>query len=425
MRWLPIGHRSSTPRAVAGAMGLATCLATKHATKHAATLAATCAALALAVPALAASEIAAASTGSAESRAAIVATGVAQVTGLAISPLLVLVAIGGYDYFSAGGPDASAGGLPLHANPWLLVPCALVLALTIAKKFASPAIPLPIRKMLDAAEYLEAKLSALVAAGVLLPTILSTVAAAAGSDPAGMAAPQAAFVGGALGGWLLALPLLAVFAAVWITFHAVDALIVLSPFAIVDAALVTARAALLALIGAALLVSPWLALVVVAPVVVVAFLVAGWCVRLDLFAFVLAKDVLFRRSGDVEGARTAPRAFLAARGHGAPIRTMGHVEPADDAVRFTYRPFFVLPARTLVIPCERAELVRGMLWSNLGSAGRRPVVALPPRYNRHAELISTRFRAVVRAGLLRRSWSGIRDAFAGVVVPASSTGADG
>ncbi|MFM1868314.1 MAG: hypothetical protein RL591_1722, partial [Planctomycetota bacterium] len=105
-----------------------------------------------------------------ESRAVTVATGIAQITGLAISPLLVLVAIGWSDYATLGTSAAA----PLHANPWFLVPCSIVLALALLKKCASPAIPLPIRKLLDAGEYLEAKLAALIAAGVLLPTIIST-----------------------------------------------------------------------------------------------------------------------------------------------------------------------------------------------------------------------------------------------------------
>jgi hypothetical protein len=42
---------------------------------------------------------------------------------------------------------------------------------------------------------------------------------------------------------------LVVFAAVWITFHAVDALIVLSPFALIDTLLVALRASVLAMLG--------------------------------------------------------------------------------------------------------------------------------------------------------------------------------
>ena len=121
--------------------------------------------------------VAAAPAISGESRAAVISTGVAQVTGLAISPLLVLVAIGLADFFRLGGFSAESGTLPLHANPWLLIPCATLLLGLGLKKFASPMIPLPLRKVLDACEYFEAKLSALVAAGILLPSIITTMAA--------------------------------------------------------------------------------------------------------------------------------------------------------------------------------------------------------------------------------------------------------
>ena len=134
--------------------------------------------------------VAAAPAISGESRAAVISTGVAQVTGLAISPLLVLVAIGLADFFRLGGFSAESGTLPLHANPWLLIPCATLLLGLGLKKFASPMIPLPLRKVLDACEYFEAKLSALVAAGILLPSIITTMAAVsmAPSDPTNTAA---------------------------------------------------------------------------------------------------------------------------------------------------------------------------------------------------------------------------------------------
>ncbi|MFZ9880507.1 MAG: hypothetical protein ACO3QC_03795, partial [Phycisphaerales bacterium] len=145
-------------------------------------------ALACASASLAAQAAPVLGTSTPEARAMTIATAAAQITGLAISPLLVLVAIGLGDFFALGGFQAAPGTLPLHANPWLLGPCAAVLVLVGMKKFLSAAMPLPLRKLLDAAEYFEAKLSALVAAGVLLPTVVSAVAAAPPFDtPAGAA----------------------------------------------------------------------------------------------------------------------------------------------------------------------------------------------------------------------------------------------
>lgn len=355
-----------------------------------------------------------------------IATAAAQITGLAISPLLVLVAIGLGDFFALGGFQAAPGTLPLHANPWLLGPCAAVLVLVGMKKFLSPAMPLPLRKLLDAAEYFEAKLSALVAAGVLLPTVVSAVAAATTFDtPAGAAT---ASLGAAWGGYVLAIPaVLVLYGCVWIMFHMVDALVVLSPFAVVDAILVTTRLALLALIGAALLVSPYLACALCLPIIVVACLVAGWCVRLDLFVLAVAGDLLLRRSRHAHADRGPLRAFLAARGHGAPVRTMGHAEPlADGGIAFSYHPFFVLPAKRLVLASRRTVLVHGLVWSTLrDDAARRGLVSLPPRYQPHHEIVAQRFAAATREGAARRGFRGIRAAISAILSPDATPEAAG
>ena len=347
---------------------------------------------------------AALSTGGTESRAAIVATGIAQLTGLAISPLLVLVAIGWTDYALV----AADGALPLHANPWFLIPCSVALALALLKKSASPAIPLPVRKLLDAAEYLEAKLSALVAAGVLLPTIVGTMSGAVGGDAAG--AQTAGFTGEWATLLWLAPAMLVLFGAVWITFHAVDALIVLSPFALLDTALALGRFLVLAVIGLALVVSPFLALALCAPIILACLLVAGWCVRLDLFALCVAKDILGSLISAPAADLARPRAFLARRGLGAPIRTMGHAEPDAADVRFTYRPFFVLPRRTLVIPARSPEIVHGAVWPTLveGAQGRG-IVSFPPRYRARAAELADRFGARLRDGRIRAGFRRLRE----------------
>lgn len=283
----------------------------------------------------------------------------------------------------------------------------------LAKKLATPAIPLPIRKLLDAAEYLEAKLSALVAAGVLVPTIVTTMSAASGADgdPA-----QTAGIASSWGTFAVLVPLgLILFGAVWLTFHVVDALIVLSPFAVIDMALSGARIAVLALVGAALLISPFLALLLCAPIIVLSLVFAGWCVRLDLFALTVATDLLLRRSRSTDP--DAPlRGFLASRGLGAPIRTMGHLEPAAEGLAFRYRPFFVLPRRTIELAPGRSVLVRGAIWTTVRDDGvQRSLVALAPRYAPHHEVVARRLRAATRDGVLRGTWRTIREAVGAIL----------
>lgn len=359
-----------------------------------------------------------------EGDAAVLAAGVAQVTGLAISPLLVLVGLGWYDFLRVGGFSAETGALPLHANPWILLPFTTILVCVALKKFTSPAIPLPLRKVLDAAEYFEAKFSALVAAGLLLPTIVGAMAAvgSATATDGALADPtvSAALGGGPLLSVLFGVGAVAIFLCVWITFHAVDALVVLSPFAILDAMLVALRSAILGLLGVALLVSPFLALVVAIPLIVFSFLVAGWCVRLDLFALVTAADLLGRRTGDPQAPA---RSFLARRGLGAPIRTMGRAEPTESGIRFTYRPLFILPARSIEIASPDPVLVRGALWSTLSDTpAGRAVLSFPPRYNRAAAALAARFGAAEREGFLRARWRSVRVAIGSILESDPTTG---
>ena len=361
-------------------------------------------------------------TSGAESRSAVVAEGIAQITGLAISPLLVLVGLGWYDFAQLGGSAATVA-LPLHANPWLLMPCTAVLALALSKKILAPAIPLPIRKVLDAAEYLEAKLSALVAAGVLLPTIIATMAAATEPDPSTGAqiAGLSAMLGGASSeAWILYALLvpaaIAIFLSVWISFHVIDALIVLSPFAIVDTILVALRGSVLGILALAFFISPFVALALCLPLIGLSFLFAGWCVRLDLFALCVATDLLFTREMTAHMPPKPARTFLAARGYGAPIRTMGYVEPVLRGVRFTYRPLFVLPKRTLELDVTHPTLVCGAIWSTLcDGQTTRGVVAFPPRYSSNAKRIADCFSATLRESFLLRKWRGLRGALATIL----------
>jgi hypothetical protein len=346
-----------------------------------------------------------------ESDAAVISAGVAKTTGLAISPLLVLVALGWYDFLRVGGFDAAPGALPIHANPWILIPFTVILGCVIAKKFASPAVPLPIRKMLDAAEYVEAKFSALIAAGLLLPTIVGAMAAAAGGDaPANT--QVASLVPDPVIYALILVAVVGIFVSVWITFHVIDALIVLSPFAIVDAALVALRGSVLAILGLGLLISPFLGLALAVPLIVASVFFAGWCIRLDLFALVTAGDILFRRAAD---PYRPARVFVAARGYGAPIRTMGHAVPSARGARFSYRPMFVFPRRTIDLPYSRPVLVRGAIWSTMrDDASGRALFACPPRFNRVAASFAAHFGAVERDGFLRRGWRELRTFFSAI-----------
>src|SRR5688572_4678107 len=81
-----------------------------------------------------------------------------QVTGIAISPLLGVSAVGAYRYFQADTPEEKAA-LPWFASPsfWLLG--ALIVAATALKDGFGATLPPGWKKPLDIAETIENKVS--------------------------------------------------------------------------------------------------------------------------------------------------------------------------------------------------------------------------------------------------------------------------
>src|SRR6478736_176741 len=95
-----------------------------------------------------------------------------QVTGVAISPLLGVSAIGAYRWVQASTPEEKAR-LPWYSSPafWL---CGLLLVGAVAAKdVAGATLPPGWKKPLDIADTFENKISGLVAAGAVIPSLVS------------------------------------------------------------------------------------------------------------------------------------------------------------------------------------------------------------------------------------------------------------
>jgi len=98
---------------------------------------------------------------------------VSLITGVAISPLLGVGAVGAYDYFKAGSPEERAK-LPWFANPWFWVPALLLVGVCFLKDAAGATVlPTALKKPLDVAETVEHKISGLVATGAFVPIAAS------------------------------------------------------------------------------------------------------------------------------------------------------------------------------------------------------------------------------------------------------------
>jgi hypothetical protein len=277
-------------------------------------------------------------------------------------------------------------------------------------------------------ETLENKASGLVAAGAVVPfTMASLSQLVLSADPAGTALSHSGTATIAVGmidwSWLLNLlttPLgVAIFAVVWLASHAINALILLSPWGAIDAVLKGARTALLGLITLTAALDPWVSAALSLGVILVAYLVAGWAFRLTVFGTIFSWDFLSFRRLRFRVVATGENAVFSSntlRKHGVPMRTYGRLATAgvSGGHTFRYRPWLVWPERSLVVPLGDAAVGKGLFFSTLQD-GERTACVLPPRYHGHEEAFAHAYAlsgGVREAGLLK-AWGALRELFGG------------
>src|SRR5687768_9124584 len=284
------------------------------------------------------------------------AQALSTITGVAISPLLGVSAVGAWHYFRA---DASQrANLAWYAQPWFWVTGLLIVALVFAKDVFGAALPPGWKKPFDVAELIENKLSALVVAGAFVPLFAAVFEPLQSSSLAsmGFAAADASSIYN-----VLVMPFaIAVFVVVFLASHAINILIILSPWGVIDAGLKAARTALLSLLTLVSFINPWLGAIFSVLVIIVAWFIAGWSFRLMVFGSIFSWDFVTLRRTRCQPEGTEHRAFTARRIERTPIRSCGKlVKTASGSFEFQYRPWLVLPKRIVKLPSgQLAEIGR-------------------------------------------------------------------
>jgi hypothetical protein len=350
-----------------------------------------------------------------------------QITGIAISPLLGVGAVGAYKWFSAH-TDQEKAALPWFANPVFWFPClALVVACAFKDSFGTM-IPPGLKKPFDALETAENKLTGLVTAGAVVPELVNSMSKALVT-----AAPSGAVGDPHLGGlamihlgamdfsWLLDIAMVplavAIFAVVWLASHTINVLILLSPWGAVDAALKAARTSLLGLLTITAWIDPRAAAVLSLFIIIFAYLIAGWSFRLTVFGMSFCWDFFTRRRTRFQLEANDNKVFTAREVGGVPVRTYGRLhQEADGSLVLRFRPWLVLPPRELKIPREGLVAGRGVFYSevlgpDLKSGGLKALLLLPPRYLGHEEAVVRLYRLDGTCDVgLRRAWAWLREA---------------
>jgi hypothetical protein len=363
-----------------------------------------------------------------------VATALTTVTGIAISPLLGTAGYGAYQWMVAKD-DATRERLPWYAQPKFWLPALILVGVVAAKDSLGTVLPPGAKKPLDVLEAIENKMSGLIAAGAVIPFAMDylskaiveqSAAVSVVASPTGFALlPLGAFSFS----WLLnilTVPFgIAVFAVVWMASHAINVLILLSPWGAIDAALKASRTALLGLLVLTATINPWVGALLSLVVIVIAYFVAGWAFRLTIFGTIFCWDFLTLRRHRFVPPENDNKMFAGPELPGVPVRSYGRlVQRTEGGLEFVYRPWLVLAPRMARVDVTPAALSvgRGLFFSDIEATGDRTLFSLPPRYRGHEETVARAYAmgGGVRPAGLRKAWGALREMVGGraLAVPA-------
>jgi len=369
-----------------------------------------------------------AAKGTDHSPVASLATAVTTVTGIAISPLLGTGAYGAYQWMAASD-DAARAKLPWYAQWSFFGPALLLVGACAAKDAFGAVVPPGLKKPLDVLETIENKATGLVAAGAVVPFTMSAVSSmllggkvgaveGTGMATDGLAMIQVGAMDFSAVLSVLTVPFgLAMFAVVWMASHAINVLILVSPWGAIDAALKGMRTALLGLLTLSATINPWLGAALSVVVIVIAYLVAGWAFRLTVFGTVFSWDFFTRRSARFSPKENDNLMFAGGDLPGVPLRTYGRlVQRTEGGLEFFYHPWFWMPVRKAKVPVGSAQMAigRGLFFSTVMVPDAGTLFLLPPRYRGHEDVLVRAYQlgGGIREAGLRKAWSGLRELLA-------------
>ena len=251
------------------------------------------------------------------------ANAISVITGAAISPLLGVSAVGAWKYFHAATPQERAR-LPWFAQRWFWIPAFVLVTACFLKDTLGLAAPRLLKKPLDVADTIGHKINGLIAAGAFVP-LIAAVFQSAGPDaslPSSngfLAAIDFSWLGNSI---MVPVAMFAFF-IVFLASNAVNVLILLSPFAIVDAALKGFRLFVLLTVTATAFANPWLGAAWALVIIAIAYFIAGWSFRLSHFGLVFVWDFTTLRRRRFVPDKASNRMFLARQLSKVPARTYG------------------------------------------------------------------------------------------------------
>ena len=351
-----------------------------------------------------------------------IANTLSTITGVAISPLFGVSAVGCYQYMKCDGDQEKIARLPWFASPLFWFPGLLVVMACFIKDAAGVALPVTLKKPFDIAEAIEHKISGLVATGAFVPIMVNFIREAnSPGEPVNLSWSAMGFAA-VDSHWLyssLMIPAaMAVFFIVFLASNAINILILMSPFGVVDASLKALRTTILASVVGTAWINPWMGAAWSLIIIFISYLIAGWSFRLSHFGWSFIWEFVTRAKNRFIPDPKENRLFLGRKTGKVPTRTYGTLRRNEkDELVFNYHPWLVLPRRTLLLPPGNYESGRGVFYSEiLRVEGRSAKTAflLPPRYRGHEEDITGIYHFTGTRDIgLRAAWTWFKNLFTG------------
>ncbi len=336
------------------------------------------------------------------------ATAISTITGVAISPLLGVSAVGAWKYAHANTPEARKK-LPWYAQPWFWIPAFVIIGICALKDTFGLTIPTALKKPFDILEIAEHKISGMIVAGTFVPMV-ALVFHATGADTQSLTTHRHAFLAVIGQSWiyncLSVLVLMAAYVVVFLAGNSINILILLSPFSTVDVALKSFRLFLLSTVTITAFVNPYVGAAWAVVLIVAAYFIAGWSFRLSHFGLSFVWDFFTVRRRRFAPDKTANWMFLGRQTGEVPIRTYGKFfRDAGNNFVFNYRPWLVFPEKRLTLPAANYVVGKGLIYSEIIQIeGKQtvPVMLLPWRYRSHEDELAAiyGFHCVRETGLL-------------------------
>jgi hypothetical protein len=215
--------------------------------------------------------------------------------------------------------------------------------------------------------------------------------------------------------WLF-LPLgVAGFLVVWMTSHAINLLILLCPFSIVDLGLKFFKVLIVTVLMLSYVINPILGALISLGLIAFTAYLAPKVFRFSYFVTLLSFDLITPWRSKKTSQPDNAHAFLADGSLGAPRHTYGRIKKTSEGIMiFRYRPKLIMKARTIELRAENRVIRKGMLYPVIlqtrpGHEKLKSAIILPPRYRRIEHLVAENFEINdVREGAVVKGFQGAK-----------------